>query len=90
MNGKYHTEFCLRYFIPNRIIEDKISQNSLYTIVDLLNILLNIREHYNEYFLKVLKDNVINVFEGLSFDMQCILSPSLENPKNSDRARGIR
>jgi hypothetical protein len=90
MNGKYHTEFCLRYFIPNRIIEDKIFQNSIYTIVDLLNILLNIREHYNEYFLKVLKDNVINVFEGLSFDMQCILSPSLENPKNSDRARGIR
>lgn len=90
MNGKYHTEFCLRYFIPNIIFEDKISENSLYTMIDLLNILLNIREHYNEYFLKVLKDNIINVFEGLSFDMQCILSPSLDNVKNSDRTRGIR
>lgn len=90
MNGKYHTEFCLRYFIPDMILEDNNYENSLCDMVILLNILLNIREHYNEFFLKVLKDNVINVFEGLSFDMQCILSPSMSNIKNIHRAKGIR
>ena len=41
-------------------------------------------------FLKILKDNVINVFEGLTYDMQCLLSPSLDNIKNVDRANAIR
>jgi hypothetical protein len=92
MNGKYHTEFCLRYFIPNMIYNehDRVYENSLYTMPELLNILLKIREYYNEYLLKVLKDNIINVFEGLSFDMQSILSPSFNNPRNINRAKGIR
>jgi len=92
MNGKFHTEFCLKYFIANSICEgtNEKQMNSLYTMKDILNILLNIREYYQEYFLKILKDNVINVFEGLTYDMQCLLCPSLDNIKNVDRANAIR
>ena len=92
MNGKYHTEYCLKYFLANCICEETKNKqiNSLYTMKNVLNILLDIREHYQEYFLKILKDNVINVFEGLTYDMQCLLSPSLDNIKNVDRANAIR
>jgi hypothetical protein len=90
MNGKYHTEFCLKYFIANTICEKDKHLNSLYTTENILNMLLDIREHYKEDFLKVLKDNVINVFEGLSYDMQCLLSPSLDNIKNVDKANAIK
>ena len=90
MNGKYHTEFCLKYFIANTICEKDKHLNSLYTTENILNMLLNVREHYKEDFLKVLKDNVINVFEGLSYDMQCLLSPSLDNIKNVDKANAIK
>jgi len=90
MNGKYHTEFCLRYFIANTICEKDKYLHSLYTTENILNMLLDIREYYKENLLKILKDNVINVFEGLSYDMQCLLSPSLDNIKNVDKANAIK
>ena len=90
MNGKYHTEFCLKYFIANTISDKNKYLNSLYTTENILNMLLDINEYYKEDLLKVLKDNVINVFEGLSYDMQCLLSPSLDNIKNVDKANAIK
>ena len=90
MSGKYHTEFCLRYFISNCIKERNLLEHSLYTTENIINILLDIREFYNKTCLKILKDNVINIFEGLNYDMQCLLAPSLDNIKNLEKAKAIR
>ena len=90
MSGKYHTEFCLRYFILNCIKERDILEYSLYTTENIINILLDIREFYGKTCLKILKDNIINIFEGLSYDMQCLLAPSLDNIKNLEKAKAIR